>query len=601
MRLRIVHIRAIALIRRVVLALIFALIAFLSVSVILNVKKRNTAFEPSSRLAAEKEVYQEKVRALDFAGEKKKFSIKAGRVYIDEAGRQRFEGGVEMAVLEPGGLLKITAATAVIAAGNELLQAEDNVQIETEDYTVMARRLEFDLKRRTARAEKVKFESESLQLSSGVIFMQAEEKRVEFQEEITGKIRDLSGQVYFLEADRLAVNIPERSFLAENLRLKSDWIRLDGKIAEGRQAKKGELERLNLTAGAGVRWKIPAGESELQEVELHAGGLGIEDFRENFFLSARGKFRVRGAGQELKIQGSGENLGLSSEKRAPRLLQADNCELTVEDKNGETYWISGRKVMYDLPGNLLEVETGAELHQENYCLGAGGLVFDLKGQILRAKNFSLELKPAFFVRKSPLFTCGAGIMITGAILEGKPGLFQMSGQVRISGERRFFQAEIVELERNGQFLIERVFPGNWHLEKAGGRKQTLEIAAGRATSGRVEPHLLLENGARLKTDSLRLESREIVLLFQDDSALQVHSVEARDGVKINWKDYQVFGERALYDFVHEKIELTGNPRLISPSGDRLETDKLTLFLADDRIRLESQKRERSLTILVRGR
>ncbi|MGB4703726.1 MAG: hypothetical protein WBI18_01425 [Candidatus Saccharicenans sp.] len=601
MPLRIDHIRAIALIRRVVLALLFALIVFLFVSVIQNVKKRNPAFESSSRPSTEKEVYQEKVRALDFAGEKKKFSIKAERVFIDEEGRQRFEGGVEMAVLEPDGLLKITAATAVIAAGNELLQAEDNVQIETEDYSVLARRLGFDLRKRTARAEAVEFESESLQLSSGVMFLQTEEKRLEFQEEISGRIRDVSGQVYFLGADRLAVNIPGRSFLAENLRLKSDWIRLDGKRAEGRQAGKGELERLNLTAGAGVRWKILAGESELQEVELDAGDLGIENFRENFFLSARGKFRVRGAGQELKIQGSGENLGLSSEKRAPRLLQTDNCVLTVEDKNGETYRVSGRRVLYDLPGNLLEVETGAELHQENYRLVAGGLVFDLKGQILRAKNFSLELKSAFFERKNPLFTCGAGVLITGAILEGKPGLFRMSGQVRISGERQFFQGESLRLERNGQFLIEQVFPGNWHLEKTDGSKQTLEIAAGRIISGQVEPQLLLENGARLKTDSFRLESREMALLSPDDSALQVQSVEARDGVKINWKDYLVFGERALYDFEQEKIELTGNPRLVTPSGDRLETDKLTLFLADDRIRLESQKRERSLTILVRGR
>ncbi|MDI6845451.1 MAG: hypothetical protein QME28_04865 [Candidatus Saccharicenans sp.] len=601
MPLRIDHIRGVALIRRVVLALLFALIAFLSVSVILNIKKRNTAFESSSRPATEKEVYQEKVRALDFAGEKKRFSIKAGRIYIDEAGRQRFEGGVEMVVLEPGGLLRITAATAVIASGNELLQAEDNVQIETEDYSMMARRLEFDLKRRTARAEKVEFESESLQLSSGAMFLQTEEKRLEFQEEISGKIRDLSGQVYFLEADRLAVNITERSFLAENLRLNSKWIRLDGKRAEGLQAEKGELERLNLTAGAGVRWKILADESELQEVELHAGGLGVENFREKFFLSASGKFRVRGAGQELKIQGSGENLGLSAEKRAPRLLQAENCELTFEDKNGETYRVGGRKVLYDLPGNLLEVETWAELNQENYRLEAGGLVFDIKGQILRAKNFSLELEPAFFERKSPLFTCGAGVMINGAILEGRPGFFQMSGQVRISGERQFFQAESVRLETNGQFLIERVFPGNWKLEKAGGRKQTLEIAAGQITSSQVEPLLLLENGARLKTDSFRLESREMILLFQDDSSLQVQSVEARGGVNFNWKDYKVFGERAVYDFEYEKIELTGNPRLVTPSGDWLETDKLTLFLADDRIRLESQKRERSLTILVRGR
>jgi lipopolysaccharide export system protein LptA len=57
------------------------------------------------------------------------------------------------------------------------------------------------------------------------------------------------------------------------------------------------------------------------------------------------------------------------------------------------------------------------------------------------------------------------------------------------------------------------------------------------------------------------------------------------------------GEEAHFDMENETIVLLGNPVLINKDRGRTEGDKLTFFLADDRILVENQGKERSFTVI----
>ena len=51
------------------------------------------------------------------------------------------------------------------------------------------------------------------------------------------------------------------------------------------------------------------------------------------------------------------------------------------------------------------------------------------------------------------------------------------------------------------------------------------------------------------------------------------------------------------DVENETIVLLGNPVLIDKNKGKVEGDKLTFFIADDRITVENQGQERSITVI----
>ena len=57
------------------------------------------------------------------------------------------------------------------------------------------------------------------------------------------------------------------------------------------------------------------------------------------------------------------------------------------------------------------------------------------------------------------------------------------------------------------------------------------------------------------------------------------------------------GKEAHFDVENEAIVLLGNPVLIDKNRGKIEGDKLTFFLADDRIIVENQGKERSLSVI----
>ena len=48
---------------------------------------------------------------------------------------------------------------------------------------------------------------------------------------------------------------------------------------------------------------------------------------------------------------------------------------------------------------------------------------------------------------------------------------------------------------------------------------------------------------------------------------------------------------------NETIVLLGNPVLLDKNKGKIEGDKLTFFIADDRIKVENQGQERSITVI----
>jgi lipopolysaccharide export system protein LptA len=74
-------------------------------------------------------------------------------------------------------------------------------------------------------------------------------------------------------------------------------------------------------------------------------------------------------------------------------------------------------------------------------------------------------------------------------------------------------------------------------------------------------------------------------------------VRARGDVKVIRELYRAEGEEAVFDLEKETIQLSGGPVLTHQQKGRVQGDKLTFHLPDDRIVVENKGRERSETVI----
>jgi len=97
---------------------------------------------------------------------------------------------------------------------------------------------------------------------------------------------------------------------------------------------------------------------------------------------------------------------------------------------------------------------------------------------------------------------------------------------------------------------------------------------------------------------LRAQSISVYLGEEDKS---IQKIVGKKKVVITQNMGEAFGEEAIYDPEKESLVLLGNPVFIDKDKGRTEGDKLTFYMADGRILVENQERERSLTVIKRER
>ncbi|MCX8160629.1 MAG: LPS export ABC transporter periplasmic protein LptC [Candidatus Saccharicenans sp.] len=585
------------------LIFLFLLVILIAGSIVYNLKNRGHRREELKPTESNTRAYQEKFQALDFAGEKMRLRVKADRSYIDADGKQHLEGKVEIIDQEVAAGVRLEAARMVLDPEKNLVRTEGETRLMSEKLLVEAGEFEYDIKDKVARAGQVRLERDGFSLTAGQLFYRAGNGRAELEKNVAGQVKQEGEQLSFASS-RLIIEPDGQSFWASDLRLTAGPMTLKAGQARVRLSEgKAALDFASLEGGANVWCEFKGDASDFQKIHLLSGRIIVQAVRQVSVIRAPGLFEIKGSGKEWQLQGSGEGLEFSVEDgQSPSRFKAGLFRSSLKEVEGEEFQLSGQEADWDLTTGLLRLSGQAEAGHRHFALKSESLEFKLEDRSLAASVFNLEIRPGFFSLPALIFDREKSVYLSGQRLVSQPGFFDLKEAVRIWQNEAFCQAETARMEgKTARFHLEKLSRASWELEREGGRRERLEVRADRASFQPEENRGVLSGNVELSLGSLRLGSEELILAFSAETRGQLLTFEARRRVGLFWKGYRASGRRAEVDLPAEKLTLTGVPQLVTGSGERLEADKLTLFFTDDRIRLESQERERSLTILVRGK
>jgi len=178
--------------------------------------------------------------------------------------------------------------------------------------------------------------------------------------------------------------------------------------------------------------------------------------------------------------------------------------------------------------------------------------------------------------------------------------FLFNGDIKVWQEKRILLAEeIVLYEETGKILstggVKSIFP---HKPKGEEKEERVEISSDKMTFQPEQNLIFYEKRSSLKVKDIDVRAQSISVYLSEEEG-DMEKIIARGNVVIVQNLGEGRGEEAIYDPDKESVVLLGNPVLIDKDGGITRGDKLTFYLADDRILVENKARERSATVIKR--
>lgn len=600
MPLSLKHRETLLALRRTILVILILFLAFLAGSITFNLKSKEQQPASTSPTEPQALTFHEDFRALEFSGQKRRISLKAGNFFIDSTRNQHLEGGVEIIDEELAESLFLQAARAQIDASSRMMTAEGQVELKTGPVQIKASSLVYHLQNKEVRANGVKVIWQNLSLRGEKLAYEANREEGILEGKV--EVKSLKSEPGFsLKAKKIRFNKKNNRIEAENLAL------INGPLVISSQAgliffkkESSDYELIQLEGQTEIGWKATANRAGLNELRIKAEELDLKVGDDLVTLSSQNGFALEGSGELWQFRSQGVSLRLifTSELEAEKIFSR-NMNFHFSGKKTDDFSLFGQQAEYDLSSELLELHSQAAGSFRNYELKADQIKFNLTDDSINARNVLLGMKPGFFEQPPLLFKKDSPWFISGDYLEGKPEIFDLEGKVRIWQDEALCLAEEARLEpKTGNLFLERLERASWLYRESDDQTKKIELKAEKAGFKPSEKKVVLAGEAEFSQPGLKLKATEMHLYFRE-SLERLSGLEGSGQVSLVWKDYRASGLQISLSFEDQKVVMTGYPELWTADGSHLETDKLTLFLADDKIWLESQKRERSLTVLVR--
>ncbi|MGH9787605.1 MAG: LptA/OstA family protein, partial [Candidatus Acidiferrales bacterium] len=234
----------------------------------------------------------------------------------------------------------------------------------------------------------------------------------------------------------------------------------------------------------------------------------------------------------------------------------------------------------------------------------GGLL-NAEGSVLTAYRDSAD-KPGLPAQAG--FGTGEPVNISAERLRAE----QASGRARYQGQARLWQgesrlaADSIDLYRSPKRLaaegnVAGVFVDSRVVEStpAKKQKQTVEVASERFTFTETDHRGLFEGNVRARNGFGRLRAPQLEVFLgrsQPGGDMELQRALARGGVVVEQDGSQALGEQAEYIAAEQTVTMWGGePTLIDPARGTTTGDRLTLFLADGTIRVDSAEGTRTVT------
>jgi lipopolysaccharide transport protein LptA len=246
-------------------------------------------------------------------------------------------------------------------------------------------------------------------------------------------------------------------------------------------------------------------------------------------------------------------------------------------------------------------EYKASLSSKDYEISAMEIILDREKNNLEAtENVKVILNPGKEKNAMGFFSPDKSIFITSDKMRysAEQERFIFTGRIKSWQEKEILHTDELSVDqRTGKIEcvghVKSIFPYESKNSQDQGR---VEISANKMSYEPEGKVITFSGACSLKAREVKMTSQTIKIHLNEGQG-EMQKFLATGKVIIAQHQSEGRGEEAQFDLENETIVLLGNPVLIDKNKGRTEGDKLTFFLADDRITVENQGQERSFTVI----
>jgi len=589
--------------------------------------------EKTDDLTQQKIEKKDKIVHVEIKGGEESVRFKADKHYVGEDENYHAEGNVEIV------FLKKREGKDVFIYGNEVVYDKDwnhfalsgQGKVKYEDLVIESDSLDYDNKKELFSTDKgVIFSSEGFSGTAQKLDYLMEREKLHLQENVHLRLRP-----------NLETSFP---LIAQGKRLEYSRKSRQGMMDGGVRLFHGESR----ATASNLRFELSEDEDNLRTLVLKGKAKAFikEEEREGISSSRRSSPFSQSIMREVEAEAI-EIRAFPFLQKVEALEASGNCSLKLVSSSGGFTHILAEyvKFLFDQEGELREFEAlkkarmidQEESSDERRFIEGDSLIIKGKTDVLRVKGKGpYEARVAsseseVFAEEIFIFldsnnlevTSGVKVVLNqkqgekkriGLFSEESPVLvnakemryfdeekrFIFNGDIKAWQEKRILLAdEVVLYEETGKILstgdVNSIFP---HKPKDEEKEERVEISSDKMTYHPEQNLIFYEKRSSLKVKDIDLRAQSVSVYLSEEEG-DMEKIVARKNVVIVQSLGEGRGEEAIYDPDKESVVLLGNPVLIDKDRGITRGDKLTFYLADDRILVENKARERSATVIKR--
>jgi len=576
---------------------------------------------------------KDKVVHFEIKGGEESVRFKADKHYVGEDKNYHAEGNVEII------FLKKREGKDVFIYGNEVVYDKDwnhfvlsgQGKVKYKDLVIESVSLNYDNKRELFSTEKgVSFSSEGFSGTAQKLDYLMEQEKLHFQENVHLRLRP-----------NLETSFP---VIAQGKRLEYSRKSRQGMMDGGVRLFHGESR----AAASNLKFELSEDEDNLRTLVLKGKAKAFirEEEKKDISSSRRPSPFSQSAMREVEAEEI-ELRAFPDFQKVQAVEASGNCSFKFVSSSGSFTHILAESVkfLFDQEGKLREFEAlkkasmidQEENSEERRLIEGDALIIKDKTDVLRVKgkgpyearvsssdsevfaeeisifldNNNLEVKRGVKVvlnskkgekKRIGLFSKDQPVLINASEMRyfDEEKRFLFNGDIKAWQEKRILLAEeIVLYEDTGKILstggVKSIFP---HKPKDEEKEERVEISSDKMTYRPEQNLIFYEKRSSLKVKDIDLRAQSVSVYLSEEEG-DMEEIIARGNVVIVQNLGEGRGEEAIYDPDEESVVLLGNPVLIDKDRGITRGDKLTFYLADDRILVENRARERSATVIKR--
>ncbi len=553
--------------------------------------------------------------------------VKAAKHYIGGDGLYHLEGDVQLTFpgRAEGEDVVLTAREIVHDQNNTYFRMQGEVHLQAKDLSVDSEFLEYQVEKEILRTDfPLRFSSEKISGSAGSAVYHTQPQRLILDQDVEIRLTSSQepSQPVMFQGDNLdywhkkgtgtikgnaRIDSGSSRAQAELMRfdlfsnmenLKSIWMQGEVRVVLVENDSSGDEAQAPLQSGGSQR------EIRAHEILIRAWH-NSTDIRS---LQAEGHCFLRQdspAGEHIEILSDRLEINFNQERELKTLHANENVSMQ-EQREGESRVVRGAALSSEGRKRILHVESQeylrARIKAGDYEIEADSIDISLESRNLDAQGRVYVIMRSQSDKTPTVgFFTGQGAVFVNADTmrySGENRRFLFTGGIKVwQGKEMLLTKEMTIIRDSGRLSCRKGVKTFITVQpEADKQERRLDIKSESLEFNPDERRLNYSGDVTLKVDAAQLKADD-VFIYLSEEGKKIETLLARGQISIKQGSYEARGQEAVFDLANETIELMGQPVLIDKQKGKIQGDKLTFYMADDRIVVENEGRERSETVI----